>query len=144
MEVHSGADLFGRPKLMRDRADIRAGEFRAVIAYSVERLTRSDAHLALISSGCERAGCRLIFAIGDDLDPAVSSLRDGAYAAGLERQRIVERTRRGRMTKILGGRPSFAGSTLYGYRADRGRGGLRHTRARGRDRPPRIRPLRLG
>ena len=123
-EAHSGADLFGRPKLMRDRAGIRAGEFRAVIAYSVDRLTRSDAHLALISSGCERVGCRLIFVIGDDVDPAlaVSSRRDEAYAAGLERRRIVERMHRGRMAKIRGGRPSFAGSILYGYRADRERG----------------------
>lgn len=119
-EVRSGADLFGRPKLMRDRADIRAGAFRAVIAYSVDRLTRSDAHLALISAGCERAGCRLIFVSGDSRD--FSSRRDEAYAAGVERKSITERMHRGRLTKLRGGRPSFTGFTLYGYRADRERG----------------------
>lgn len=119
-EVHSGADLFGRPQLMRDRADIRAGKFRAVVAYSVDRLTRSDAHLALISAACERAGCRLVFVSGDSGD--CSSRRDEAYAAGVERKSITERMRRGRMAKLRGGRPSFTGFSLYGYRADRERG----------------------
>lgn len=119
-EVHSGADLFSRPKLMRDRADIRAGKFRAVVAYSVDRLTRSDTHLALISAGCERAGCCLIFVSGDSGD--FSSRRDEAYAAGVERKSIAERMHRGRMAKLRGGRPSFTGFSLYGYRADRERG----------------------
>jgi site-specific DNA recombinase len=119
-EVHSGADLFGRPLLMRDRADIRAGKFRALIAYSVDRLTRSDAHLALISAGCEHAGCRLVFVSGDSGD--FPSRRDEAYAAGVERESISERMRRGRAAKLRGGRPSFAGFCLYGYRPDRERG----------------------
>ena len=118
-EVHSGADLFGRPKLMRDRADIRAGHFRAVFAYSVDRLTRSDVHLALIFSGCERAGCRLVFVSGDSRD--FPSRRDEAYAAGVERRSITERMHRGRMTKLRQGRPTFHSWNLYGYRPDRER-----------------------
>src|SRR5687767_10366395 len=60
-EVFSGAKLFDRPNLARDRADIRAGMFQAVIVYEVDRLSRNTAHLVLLSEGCKSAGCRLIF-----------------------------------------------------------------------------------
>lgn len=120
-EVHTGADLFGRPLLARDRADIRAGRFRAVIAYSVDRLTRSEAHLAILAAEFDRAGCRLIFADGDPADAA--SRRDEAYAADVERRMIAERMRRSRLARLRQGRPTFAGWDLYGYRADRGRAG---------------------
>src|SRR4051812_39730730 len=37
-EAYSGAELFDRPLLTRDRADIRAGKFQAVIVYAMDRL----------------------------------------------------------------------------------------------------------
>lgn len=122
-EVYSGADLFDRPRLARDRADIRAGRFKAVIAYSVDRLTRSPAHLALVSDECDRAGCRLIFVTGDSADAAGTQSRQAeAHAAEIERRSIVERMSRGRRTKLRQGRPVFNGWNLYGYRDDRERG----------------------
>ncbi len=123
-EVHSGADLFDRPQLARDRAAIRAGDFKAVIAYSVDRLTRNPAHLTLLADECARAGCRLIFVTSHGVNAGADSSahRDEAYAAEVERAKIVERMSRGRRTKLRQGRPTFNGWNLFGYRADRERG----------------------
>src|SRR5918998_4301956 len=43
-EVYSGAELFDRPLLSRDRADIRAGMYKAVVVYAIDRLSRDIAH----------------------------------------------------------------------------------------------------
>lgn len=114
-EVFSGAELYGRPELSRDRADIRAGRFKAVVAYSVDRLTRSAAHLSILSDECGRAGCRLVFVTGDSDDTAAGEAR----AAEVEREKIIERTGRGRRAKLLRGEVVFPGFDLYGYRSDR-------------------------
>lgn len=118
-EVFSRAELFRRPLLSRDRADIRAGRFKALVAYSVDRLTGDDAHLAILSDECERSGCRLIFVTRDAGSECPA---DEAYAAGVERRKIIERVQRARRAKLLAGRPAFNGFDLYGYRADRGAG----------------------
>ena len=120
-EVFSGAELFARPKLTRDRTDIRSGRFKAVIVYSVDRLTRNAAHLLIFSDECERAGCRLIFVTEGPGDSAAAiSLRsDEAFAAEVERDSIRERVSRGHRFKLAQGRPTFNGWDLYGYRADR-------------------------
>jgi site-specific DNA recombinase len=120
-EVFSGAELFGRPALARDQADIRAGHFRALVVYSVDRLTRNEAHLAILSAECERAGCRLIFVTEDD----AAGLSDEAYAAGVERRKVAERMHSGRRFLLSQGRPAFTGWDLYGYRRDRDAGAYR-------------------
>src|SRR5437868_5779200 len=51
-EVYSGAELFDRPKLALDRADIRAGMFQAVVVYAIDRFSRNVAHLAILSEEC--------------------------------------------------------------------------------------------
>ncbi|MDQ3816996.1 MAG: recombinase family protein [Acidobacteriota bacterium] len=120
-EVYSGAELFDRPLLSRDRADIRAGMFQAVIVYAIDRLSRDIAHLAILSDETERAGAKLIF-VTEELDNTpegklMQSVK--AYVAEVERQKIKDRTLRGRYTKLKHGRPVFNGWALYGYRVDR-------------------------
>ncbi len=120
-EVYSGAELFDRPLLARDRADIRAGVFQAIIVYAIDRLSRNIAHLAILSDECERANCRLIF-VTEELDntPEGKLLQSvKAYVAEVKRLKIRERTQRGRHTKLMQGRPVFTGWELYGYRPDR-------------------------
>src|SRR5512138_1574749 len=46
-EVYSGAELWDRPLLSKDRDEIRAGRYQALICYAVDRLSRSVAHLAI-------------------------------------------------------------------------------------------------
>src|SRR5688500_18187275 len=66
-EVYSGAELFDRPLLARDREDIRAGQFQALIVYAIDRLSRDVAHLAIIADECDRAGAKPIF-VTEELD----------------------------------------------------------------------------
>lgn len=117
-EVFSGAELFDRPMLSRDRADIRSGMFKAVIAYSVDRLTRNAAHLAILSEECDRADCRLIF-VTENTAEGVLLRSEEAFAAEVERDKIRERMSRGHRFKLAQGRATFNGWDLYGYRADR-------------------------
>jgi DNA invertase Pin-like site-specific DNA recombinase len=112
-EVYTGAELFERPKLSTDRADMRNGKFKALVAYSVDRLTRSEAHLSILSSECAASGCELIFVTD------YGELPREAYAAESERRKTVERMTRGRRFKLAQGRPVFNGWPLYGYRPDR-------------------------
>ncbi|MEJ7615833.1 MAG: recombinase family protein [Pyrinomonadaceae bacterium] len=120
-EAYSGAELFDRPLLGRDRADIRAGAFQAIIVYAVDRLSRNVAHLAILSEECDRSGCQLLF-VTEQLDNTpegklMQSVK--GYVAEVERLKIRERTMRGRKTKLQQGRPIFNGWDLYGYRGDR-------------------------
>jgi DNA invertase Pin-like site-specific DNA recombinase len=115
MEAYSGAELFERSKLSRDRADIREGKYQALVTYSVDRLTRDEAHLSILRAECGRASCRLVFVTGG----AEDTLPREAYAAKAERRNVIERMSRGRHTKLLQGRPVFNGTPLYGYRPDR-------------------------
>lgn len=123
-EVFSGAELFDRPLLSRDRADIRGGMFQAVVTYAIDRLSRDVAHLAIVSDEVERAGGKLIF-VTEDLDSTpegklLQSVR--GYVAEVERQKIRERCVRGRRQRALNGKIHRAGTPLYGYTVDRERG----------------------
>jgi site-specific DNA recombinase len=122
-EVYSGAELFDRPLLSRDRADIRAGVFQAVIVYAIDRLSRQIGHLAIISEECERADAKLIFVMEDlDNSPEGKLLQSvKAYVAEVEREKIKERTLRGKRARLLAGKIHNVGRELYGYRRDKER-----------------------
>lgn len=124
LEVYSGSELFDRPLLSRDRADIRARTFHAVIVYAIDRLSRDIAHLAILSEEIERAGAKLIF-VTEDLDNSaegklLQSVK--AYVAEVERQKIKERTIRGKLGRLRSGKIYGVGPELYGYRRDKERG----------------------
>jgi site-specific DNA recombinase len=116
-EAYSAAELFERPLLSRDRSDIRAGMFQAIIVYAVDRLSRDIAHLAILSDEFERARCSLIF-VTEELDNTpegklMQSVR--GYVAEVERQKIRERCVRGKRQKALNGRVVRGGTDLFGY-----------------------------
>lgn len=120
-EVYSGAELWDRPALARDRADLKTGEFQAVVAFSTDRLSRDPIHLAIIASECERAGVPLYF-VTEPLD----STPEGAliryvkgYAAQIEREKIRERSLRGRKARLELGKIHGAGRELFGYVRDK-------------------------
>src|SRR5438105_4744802 len=52
-EVYTGAELWDRRKLSRDRADLKSGQFTALICYSTDRLSRDPIHLAILAEECE-------------------------------------------------------------------------------------------
>jgi site-specific DNA recombinase len=116
-EVYTGIELWDRPQLARDRADIRAKKFNALICLATDRLSRDPIHLAIIAEECARTGVELLF-VTEPMD--MSS--EGAliryvrgYAAKIEHEKIRERSMRGKREKYLAGKYVQGGPNLYGY-----------------------------
>lgn len=119
-ETYSGAYLYERPQLNIEREKIRCGEYNAVIAYTVDRLSREVAHLAILSEELKRANTELIFVM-DKLDNTGEGMMMRTllgYVAQVEREKIRERCVRGKKTQALNGKLLVA-SDLYGYKTDR-------------------------
>jgi site-specific DNA recombinase len=115
-EVFSGAYLFDRPMLDKIRTEVRAGQWDAVVVYAIDRLTRNIAHLMILSEEFERYGTALHI-VTETLDntPEGKLLQSvKGYVGEVEREKIRERTMRGRRTKALNGTLSH-GRRLYGY-----------------------------
>lgn len=119
-EVYSGAYLFEREILSRERDLIRQNKYNAVIAYSVDRLSRDQAHLLILWNEFKRFNTELLFATEtlDDTPQGKLLLSVNSYVAEIEREKIRERTMRGKRTKLLQGKFVPAGD-LFGYTFNR-------------------------
>ena len=120
-EVFSGAELFERPGIQRAREMIRKREADAIIFYALDRLSRNPVHSAIIREEVERAGSKLL-CVSEDIDGSpegqlIDYIR--SYAAQMEREKIRERTMRGRKEKMLKGLIVGQGTCLYGYQINR-------------------------
>lgn len=119
-EVFSGANLFDRPLLNRQRELIKQGEYDAVVVFAVDRLSRDIAHVAIIANELERYNTELHF-VSEPLDATPEGkliLSVKSYAAEIERVKIIERCVRGKKTKWAKGE-FVPGGDLYGYRYNR-------------------------
>ena len=117
LETYSGLTL-DRPKLDQLRQWARDKEIDAVIAYTLDRLSRDPVHFIILQEGLERAGVALIMVTEDvdssDMGKLIAHIK--GFAAKLEAEKIKERTMRGKRTKALSGRiPSGSHARLYGY-----------------------------
>ena len=120
-EVFTGAELYDRPLLARDRNDLKSGRFQALIVYSTDRLSRKAVHVAMIAEDCQRHGVELVF-VTEPIDNSpvgqmVAYVR--GFAAELEREKIRERGLRGKRQRALSGKIHNFGPELYGYHRDR-------------------------
>jgi len=117
-EVHTGSELWERRKLTRLRESIARGEIEALIVYAVDRLSRKQAHIAIIADECERSGVSLLFVTEEFERSAVGEFIRGAkaFAAELEREKIKERTQRGLRSRIESGKLRGGGYPMFGYR----------------------------
>jgi len=117
-EVWSGFDLWERPQLTALREAARAGEIDTVICYALDRLSRRQVHTAILADEWERAGVAFVFATERFEQTAVGEfLRSAtAFAAELEREKLVERTQRGRRARARAGKLIPGRRVLYGYR----------------------------
>lgn len=120
-EIFSGAELWDRPLLTTLRQAIREHTVSALITYSTDRLSRDPIHLAIIADECERHRVALHF-VTEPLD----SSPEGAliryvkgYAAQIEREKIKERTLRGKRAIAERLQLHNHGSELYGYQRDK-------------------------
>lgn len=117
-DTHTGAQYRERPGLSELRAQVRSGIADVVICYAVDRLSRNQAHLYILAEEINDAGMRLEFVTESFEDTAVGRFirSAAAFAAEVEREKISERTSRGRRARVEAGKPLSGGNALYGYR----------------------------
>jgi site-specific DNA recombinase len=123
-ETHTGAELFERPALTRLRDAIKHKRINAVVCYSVDRLSRDPYHLALIITEAEHAGVQIHF-VTETLDATPIGrliLQVQGFAAQMEREKIRERSIRGKRARLHSGKLFNYGTDLYGYRRDKEKG----------------------
>lgn len=116
-ETHSGAELWERPSLTKLREAIRKRAIDVVVVYAVDRLSRNQYHLGLLLSEAERYGVQYEF-VTERLEdtPHGRFLRNAlSFAADLEREKIQERTSRGKRQLALSGRPIIGRKPAFGY-----------------------------
>lgn len=118
-EGYSGADL-SRPGLSKLRQAVRDHKVEVVLFHDPDRLARNLSHQLIISEEIERAGVKLEFvttSIEDSPEGRMFFNLKGVFAE-YEREKIKDRTTRGRLQKaregfIVGGRRPFG----YNYTA---------------------------
>ncbi len=115
---YSGAKL-DRPALDTLRALLERKEADAVIVYAADRLSRNLAHLLILREEFNRAGIELHYMNrGKSENTAESRLMENVEGviAEYEREKIKERTRRGKLAKAKAGKWVGAGFVPYGFR----------------------------
>jgi site-specific DNA recombinase len=113
-EVWSGADRH-RPELDALLDRLLPGD--VMIAYALDRLSRSQVDTAILIDRIETAGASLQLVTEDFEKSATGTFLRGAkaFAAELEREKISERTQRGRRARVANGKPIPGGKPPYGY-----------------------------
>ncbi|MGC4107278.1 MAG: recombinase family protein [Thermomicrobiales bacterium] len=106
-EVHSGAELFERPQLARLREALRAHSADIVLAYALDRISRSQAHLGFLISEWDHLGISLQLVTEQLADTPEGRLLQSVrgFVAEMERMKIRERTQRGIQARIESGKP---------------------------------------
>jgi len=123
-DTASGASWRERPALQALLAAVRAGEVDSVLAYALDRLSRDQQHVAVIVDLIEEHGARIELVTEDFEQSAVGRFLRGAkaFVAEVEREKITERTVRGKLTRVRSGKVHNHANELYGYRRDKTRG----------------------
>lgn len=116
-EVHSGAELWTRPKLTALREAIRARQIDVLYIHSIDRLSRDPTHLGVIISEADHHGVAIHFVTEPlDASPEGELIRFvKGYAAKIERAKFMERSMRGKVGRAQTGRPLVGACPPYGY-----------------------------
>ena len=112
----SGASL-ERPGLDRLRDKALAGEVTKVYILSPDRLSRKSAHQVLLIEEMRRLGVTFAFVnrqIGDTPEDQMLLQIQGVVAE-YEREKIMERSRRGKLYAARSGKVNVLGGAPYGY-----------------------------
>lgn len=117
-ETHSGAYYRKRPLLAEIRAKIRSGESDILLIYAIDRLTRDQIHLRIISDEIYFYKGKIeCFKEPFDESPVGISIRSTlGFAAESEREKIAYRTKMGIDKRVKQGQMVGRGKPLYGYK----------------------------
>ncbi len=116
-DAASGFSL-DRTGIERIRQLLRASVVDVVIAYAVDRLSRNQNQIGVLFDEVQQAGARLEFVTERFEDTAVGRfiLAARAFIGEVEREKIIERTTRGKLERARSGRiPQAFGRGCYGY-----------------------------
>jgi site-specific DNA recombinase len=89
-----------------------------VLAYALDRLSRSQIDTAILIDRIEGAGASLSL-VTEDFEQSATGvfLRNAkSFVAELEREKISERTQRGKRARVASGKPLVGQKPPYGYR----------------------------
>ena len=114
-----------RPGLDQVRRLVHDGLVEAVVAYAVDRLSRNQNHIGVIFDDAQKSNVSLDFVTEKFEDTAIGRfiLAARAFIAEVEREKIAERTMRGKAERARGGRiPQGTGKGCYGYTYNRSTG----------------------
>ena len=93
-----------------------------VVAYAVDRLSRNQNHIGVLFDEVEQTGARLEFVTEKFEDTAIGRfiLAARAFIGEVEREKIAERTLRGKAERARSGKiPHGTGKGCYGYSYDK-------------------------
>jgi site-specific DNA recombinase len=116
---HVSGAVLERDGLSELRAALLHREADVVVAYAVDRLSRNQNHIGILFDEFEGTGTRLELVTERFEDTAVGRfvLAARAFVAEVEREKIAERTMRGKAERARTGRlPQGTGQGFYGYR----------------------------
>jgi len=116
-DSESGTTL-DRPGLHQVRGLIRSGEVAVVVAYALDRLAREQHHIGVLFYEAEENGTRFELVTERFEDNATGKfiMSTRAFVAEIEREKIAERTTRGKAERARNGRlPQGTGRGMYGY-----------------------------
>jgi site-specific DNA recombinase len=116
-DTASGYSL-DRPGIERVRGLLRDGSADVVLSYAVDRLSRNQNQIGVLFDEAQSAGARLEFITERFEDTAIGRfiLAARAFIAEVEREKIAERTMRGKAERARAGKlPQGTGKGIYGY-----------------------------
>jgi site-specific DNA recombinase len=117
-DMHSGYDM-ERPGLEQALAAIRSRAASVLVVYALDRLSRNQNHQGNILTQLELAGATLHIVTEPDWEDSLQGrfLRSAAaFAAEMERSKLIERTTRGRRARVTVRHALLPGGvSLYGY-----------------------------
>jgi len=127
IEDESGAKLT-RPTLDQVREDVAEGLFDILVCHDVDRFGRNLGHQIFLEEEFARHGVSVRYVLGDYKDTAEGRLTKHikGVIAEYEREKIIERTFRGRLGRAKSGQVNISTREPYGYmyRSEERRGWL--------------------
>ena len=127
IEDESGAKLI-RPTLDQVREDIAAGLFDVLVCHDVDRFGRNLGHQILLEEEFAKHGVEVRYVLGDYKATPEGRLTKHikGVIAEYEREKIIERTFRGRLGRAKAGQVNISNREPYGYayRSEERRGWL--------------------